>query len=212
MHLDDPRGRIRAHLLTSAEVEQLAAETCLEMILAAAEMIAGAFGSGRKLLLCGNGGSAANAQHIAAEFTSGLMPKLRLPALPAIALTTDTSFLTAHANDFGFEYVFRRQVEALGSDGDVLMALSTSGNSENVVQAVEACLVRGIRTVGLLGGQGGQLRSLVDLPILAPSHNTHHIQEAHIAIGHIVSELVTSALFSATPSWDGLVCVEAGRS
>src|SRR5205807_1764234 len=122
-----------------------------EPILAAADLVAGAFRGGGKLLLCGNGGSAADCQHMAAEFTSRLSADFVRPALPAIAMTTDTSFLTAYANDFDFEGVFARQVEALGKPGDVLLAISTSGNSKNVIRAVETGKAMGLRTIVLMG-------------------------------------------------------------
>jgi len=195
MNADESRRRIRAHLLASANVKQSMADTCLDGILAGAETILAAFCAGGKLMLCGNGGSAADSQHIAAEFTNRLRPELRRMALPALALTTDTSFLTSHANDVCFESVFQRQVEALGREGDTLLAISSSGNSENVMRAVQACERRGISTIGLLGMQGGHLRSMVDVPIIVPSDSTQHVQEAHIAIGHIIADLVESALF-----------------
>jgi len=188
--------RARAHLLASAEVKRRIAETCLEEIVAAAEMIAQALRAGGKVMLCGNGGSAADCQHIAAEFMNVLHQDFQRPALAAIALTTDTSFLTANANDFGFEHIFERQVEALGRGGDVLIGISTSGNSRNVVRAVRLCRERGIKTIGLLGGNGGQLRHMVDLAIIVPSTNTQHIQEGHIAIGHILCALVEKALIN----------------
>ncbi|MBM4430821.1 MAG: SIS domain-containing protein [Chloroflexi bacterium] len=189
------RQRIRTHLLASAEVKRRIAETCLEEILAAAEMITAALRAGGKVMLCGNGGSAADSQHIAAEFTNRLSAELERPALAALALTTDTSFLTANANDHGFEHVFERQVEALGREGDILISISTSGNSQNVVRAVRFCRSRGVKTIGLLGGNGGQLGTLVDLAIVVPSTNTQHIQEGHITVGHILCDLVERVMF-----------------
>ena len=195
MNASEARDRALAHLLASAEVKRRIAETCLDEILAAAEMIAEALQAGGKVMLCGNGGSAADSQHIAAEFTNRLSAELERPALAALALTTNTSFLTANANDYGFAHVFERQVEALGRDGDVLIGISTSGNSENVVRAIRLCPGRGIKTIGLLGGNGGQLRELVDLAIVVPSTNTQRIQEGHIAIGHVLCDLVERTLF-----------------
>jgi D-sedoheptulose 7-phosphate isomerase len=189
------RERARTHLLTSAEVKRRVAEVCLDEILAAADMMTHALRAGGKVMLCGNGGSAADSQHIAAEFTNRLSADVQRPALAALALTTDTSFLTSNANDYGFEHVFERQVEALGREGDVLIGISTSGNSRNVVRAAQCCRERHINTIGLLGSSGGQLRELVDVAILVPSTSTQHIQEAHITIGHIVSDLVEQALF-----------------
>jgi D-sedoheptulose 7-phosphate isomerase len=139
---------------------------------------------GGKLLLCGNGGSAADAQHLATECMVRLQVA-RAP-LPALALTTDTSLLTAAGNDDGFETIFARQVVGLGRPGDVLLALSTSGNSRNVIRAVEAARCLGLHTLGFLGNDGGALRPLVDLALVVPSTNTQRIQEVHITVGHIV--------------------------
>jgi D-sedoheptulose 7-phosphate isomerase len=145
-------------------------------------------------MLCGNGGSAADCQHIAAELVSTLTQAFRRPALSAIALTTDSSFLTAYSNDYGFEGIFARQVEAHGAPGDVLIAISTSGNSRNVVLAVEKARDLGIHTVGLLG-TGGKLQELPDIVVAVPSTNTAHIQECHITLGHILCDLVERSLF-----------------
>ena len=158
-----------------------------------AEKIALALTSDRKLLLCGNGGSAADAQHIAAEFINRY--ELERPPLPAIALTTDTSILTSVGNDYSFNEVFSKQVKALGVEGDVLLAISTSGNSMNVIEAVKAAKSLGIFTVGLTGGEGGQLASLVDLSLVVKSRVTGRIQETHILLGHIICELVDYILF-----------------
>jgi D-sedoheptulose 7-phosphate isomerase len=158
-----------------------------------AEKIALALTSDRKLLLCGNGGSAADAQHIAAEFINRY--ELERPPLPAIALTTDTSILTSVGNDYSFNEVFSKQIKALGVEGDVLLAISTSGNSTNVTEAVKAAKSLGIFTVGLTGGEGGQLASLVDLSLVVKSSVTGRIQETHILVGHIICELVDYILF-----------------
>ena len=158
-----------------------------------AEKIALALTSDRKLLLCGNGGSAADAQHIAAEFINRY--ELERPPLPAIALTTDTSILTSVGNDYSFNEIFSKQVKALGVEGDVLLAISTSGNSTNVIEAVKAAKSLGIFTVGLTGGEGGQLASLVDLSLVVKSRVTSRIQETHILVGHIICELVDYILF-----------------
>ena len=158
-----------------------------------AEKIALALTSDRKLLLCGNGGSAADAQHIAAEFINRY--ELERPPLPAIALTTDTSILTSVGNDYSFNEIFSKQVKALGVEGDVLLAISTSGNSTNVIEAVKAAKSLGIFTVGLTGGEGGQLASLVDLSLVVKSSVTARIQETHILVGHIICELVDYLLF-----------------
>ena len=186
----------RARLLESAEVKRQVAENCIEAILAAADLIADTFRSGGKVLLCGNGGSAADCQHMAAEFVSRLSKDFDRPALPAIALTTDTSFLTAFTNDCGFDGVFERQIEGLGKPGDVLVAISTSGNSPNVIRAVEAAKAKNIRTIGLTGNGGSALSRLAHIAISVPSANTQFIQEAHLAIEHTICELVEHSLFS----------------
>lgn len=146
---------------------------------------------GGKILLCGNGGSAADAQHIAAELVGRFSHARR--GLPAIALTTDSSALTAIGNDFGFEQVFARQVEALAREGDVLIGISTSGNSRNVIEAVKVARNMGVTTIGLLGGGGGVLKDLVDHVLIVPSHDTPRIQECHILIGHIWCAMIDEA-------------------
>jgi len=181
-------------LKKSAEVKLRVAESCGREILAAADGIADCFRSGGKLLLCGNGGSAADCQHMAAEFVSRLTLTFERPGLPAIALTTDTSFLTAYANDRGYEGVFERQVHALGKPEDVLLAISTSGNSKNVILAVERAKEIGMMSIGLLGS-GGRLGGLCDLAISVPDDNTQHVQEAHLAIEHVICDLVELELF-----------------
>jgi D-sedoheptulose 7-phosphate isomerase len=186
--------RVRSYLAESAEVKRLTAEACAEAIATAAGVIEDAFRAGGKLLICGNGGSAADCQHMAAEFVSRLTKDFERPGLPAIALTTDTSFLTAYANDCGFDGVFARQVQALGRAGDVLLGISTSGNSPNVIQAVELARDLGLRTVSLTGA-GGRLAKLADVAIAVPSEDTQHIQEAHLAVEHLVCMLVEGALF-----------------
>jgi len=186
--------RARSYLLESAEVKRLTAEACAEAIAMAAGILEEAFRSGGKLLICGNGGSAADCQHMAAEFVSRLTKDFERPGLPAIALTTDTSFLTAYANDCGFDGVFARQVQALGRAGDVLIGISTSGNSANVVQAVELARDLGMRSVALTGA-GGRLAKLADVAISVPSEDTQHIQEAHLAVEHLLCLLVEQALF-----------------
>jgi len=171
-------------------------EACTESILLAARTVAQSLRAGGKLMMCGNGGSAADAQHIAAELVGRLSPDRVRPALAAIALTTDTSCLTATANDYGYEQVFQRQVEALGHEGDVLVGISTSGNSESVLRAVMTAKERGIITVGLVGAEGGKLLKLADLPIVVPSNDVQRIQEGHITIGHIICDLVEQMLYT----------------
>ncbi len=192
---NDPRlATVQRHLSTAADVLRLTLDQCGPAILAAADLIARSFRSGGKLLLCGNGGSAADCQHLATEFTCRLTGDFIRPALPALALTTDTSFLTAYTNDFDFEGIFARQVEALGKPGDVLLGISTSGGSGNVVRAVETARSREIKTLVLTGNRG-RLRDLADIAICVPSETTAHIQETHLAIEHVICHLVERALF-----------------
>jgi D-sedoheptulose 7-phosphate isomerase len=191
----------REYLLGSAAVKREVAERCLDAIVAAAHLIAQALRTEGKLLLCGNGGSAADCQHMAGELVNRLTADFPRPALPAIALTTDTSVLTAYANDFGFEGVFERQVQALGRRGDVLLAISTSGGSPNVVRAVGAARAIGMRTVALIGA-GGRLKDLADVAIAVPSTSTQHIQEAHLTIEHLLCHLVERDLFPAPRDTD----------
>lgn len=158
-----------------------------------AEKITQSFTSDRKLMLCGNGGSAADAQHIAAEFVNRFI--LERPPLPAIALTTDASIITSVGNDYSFDEVFSKQVKAIGMEGDILLAISTSGNSANVLSAVEAAKNQGIFTVGLTGGDGGKLATLVELALMVKSDSPPRIQETHILVGHIICQLVDYLLF-----------------
>lgn len=157
-----------------------------------ADTITQSFLSGGKLILFGNGGSAGDAQHIAAEFIGKYGFQRR--SLPAIALTTNTSSLTALGNDFGFEKIFSRQIEGLASINDVIIAISTSGNSANVIEAIKLAKKNKIKTIGMTGRSGGQMTPLIDLLIKVPSSNTQHIQESHIMIGHILVDLVESRL------------------
>ncbi|MBR9705859.1 D-sedoheptulose 7-phosphate isomerase [Candidatus Pacearchaeota archaeon] len=147
----------------------------------------------KKILLCGNGGSNVQCSHIAAEFV-GRFKKER-KALPAIALTTDTAIITAIGNDYGFDKIFERQIKALGEEGDILIAITTSGNSPNIINAIETSRSMKIKTIGLLGKDGGKLKSTSDIEIITQSDNTPRIQEAHITILHIICELVENKLF-----------------
>jgi D-sedoheptulose 7-phosphate isomerase len=149
---------------------------------------------GGKIILFGNGGSAADCQHIAGELLGRF--QMDRPALPAISLTVNTSVLTAISNDFGYDSSFSKQLEALGKKGDIAMAISTSGNSKNVIDAVKIAKKMRLVTIGLSGGNGGTLSRLVDIPIVVPSKNTPRIQESHITIGHAICEIVEEALFS----------------
>jgi D-sedoheptulose 7-phosphate isomerase len=188
-------GPIREYLLETSRTAARTADACAEEILGATAAIVEALRGGGKILLCGNGGSAGDAQHLATEFVSTLTVDRRRDAIPAIALTTDSSLLTAIANDFGFDGVFARQVEALGREGDVLVGISTSGNSENVVQAFERARATGIRTIALTGESGGKLGALADIEINVPSSETSHVQEAHIAVGQLIAFLVEDELY-----------------
>ncbi len=160
-----------------------------EDVVSAAKLITTCLDQGGKLLICGNGGSAADAQHLAAEFSGRYLIKDRRP-LPAVALTTDSSALTAIGNDFGFDSVFSRQFEALAKPGDVLLAISTSGNSPNVIKTLQVARDLGCPAVALTGGSGGRMRDLAEVSLVVPSEDTPHIQEMHITIGHILCDLV----------------------
>ncbi|MDM8554086.1 SIS domain-containing protein [Desulfococcaceae bacterium HSG7] len=188
------QNRVRDHLIQSADVKRRIAEEGLEPIIQAANMIAEAFHKGNKMLLCGNGGSAADCQHLATEFVSRLTVDFERQGLPALALTTDTSFLTAYANDCGFEGLFERQVETFGKSGDVLLGISTSGNSVNVIKAVETAKNLDIKVVALTG-QNGKLNEISDVIISVPSSETQYIQEAHLSVEHILCDLIECILF-----------------
>ncbi len=188
------KDRIKAIFSESIEVKKLTLEKNINVIEEAAKALTKCLKAGGKILLCGNGGSAADSQHIAAEFVGRFQKERR--ALPAIALTTDTSALTALGNDYSFEIVFSRQVEALGQKGDVLIGFSTSGNSKNVVEAVKRAKSLGLVTITLTGNDGGQLAPLSDIKIIVPSKVTARIQESHITISHSICELVESEFSS----------------
>ena len=182
-------------LKESSEVKLKMEVACKAEILLAVHMITEAFRNGKKLLLCGNGGSAADCQHIATEFMIRLSHHIDRPALPAIALTTDSSNLTAGGNDIGFENIFARNIEGLGNEGDILLCFSTSGNSKNIIKAVAKAKTKKMEVIGLLGGEGGKLKAFVDLPIVIPSSNVQRIQEGHITAAHIICELVEEELY-----------------
>ena len=165
----------------------------LPKFLETINLISQAFERGNKLLLFGNGGSAADAQHIAAEFVNRYI--IDRPPLPAIALTTDTSILTSISNDLAFQEIFSKQVKALGKEGDVAIGLSTSGNSSNVIKAFEVAREMGIKTVALVGNDGGMLAKIADIAMIVPSSSTPRIQETHILVAHILCEMVEHQLF-----------------
>ncbi len=157
-------------------------------------LIVDALKAGHKILVMGNGGSAADSQHLAAEFVGRFL--LERQALPAIALTTDTSILTAVGNDYGYEDIFKRQIEALAVEGDIVIGISTSGNSNNIFHALTTANEKGCKTIGLLGRDGGSIAGIVDLDLTVPAEHTPHIQEAHIAIIHLLCDLVEQRLFA----------------
>ena len=194
---DDHRETAGAYLRATAEAMRSVEAECLDDIATAAQILIGSLRAGGKLLICGNGGSAADAQHLATEFVSTLTVDNPRPSIPAIALTTDTSLLTAIANDFGIEGVFARQVESLARAGDVLIAISTSGNSVNVVRAAEQARSQDVRVVALTGASGGALLPLADVAIRVPSTVTAHIQEGHLAVEQLLALLVERALYPA---------------
>ncbi|MBE2189044.1 MAG: SIS domain-containing protein [Desulfobulbaceae bacterium] len=166
-----------------------------EQIEKSGQLLAGVYEKGGKILFCGNGGSAADCQHIAAELVIRFRSKINRAALPAIALTVDPSMMSAGGNDIGFENVFARLVEAYGKSGDALVAISTSGNSENVIRAVNTAKQQGVLTIGLLGGSGGKLLPLCDHSVVVPSEVTARIQESHILIGHVWCEIIEETIF-----------------
>ena len=186
---------IQDSLKASAATKQKIAEQCIGDISKAIDFIIRAFNNKKKVMLCGNGGSAADAQHLATEFVIRLNPKIKRPGLPAIALTTDVSNLTAGANDIGYDNVFARSVEALGQEGDILIGISTSGNSASVNNAFAKAREMKINTIGFLGKDGGKAKELCDIAIVVPSDDTQRIQEGHITIGHIIFQEVEQEMF-----------------
>jgi phosphoheptose isomerase len=187
MQRDSVTSKISKYVQGHVEaIESLSSQH--ESIEQASDALIASIKSGNKILLCGNGGSASDAQHIAAELVGRF--GIERHGLPAIALTTDTSILTSVGNDYGFEHIFARQVEALAGVSDVLVAISTSGNSSNVINCVNAAKKVGCQTIGLLGRDGGELSSVVDISIVVPVYETAYIQECHIVIGHIWCSLI----------------------
>ena len=185
--------KVAAHIVRHQQVMGLVAGQLAAAVAEAAETMAAALASGHKVLVMGNGGSAADAQHLAAELVGRFLRERK--ALPAIALTTDSSILTAVGNDYGFEQIFRRQVEALALPGDVVVGISTSGRSANVLSALHAARAAGCQTIGLLGRDGGDIAGVVDLPLVIPAQETPHIQEAHVMLIHILCDLIEESLF-----------------
>jgi D-sedoheptulose 7-phosphate isomerase len=187
---------VKAQVKSSLDVKAAVLESAelLEKITQVAAIVTAAYKNNKKTLLAGNGGSAADSQHIAGEFVSRFY--FDRPGLPSIALTTDTSIMTAIGNDYGYEKLFARQVQAMGNEGDVFIAISTSGNSPNIIKALEVCKEKGITSIGLTGMSGGKMATLCDLCLNVPSNETPRIQEVHILIGHIICCIVEEELFS----------------
>ena len=190
------KDAINAAFAESIRVKHAFLRDNLDVLIRAIDAVVGAFRSGNKILLFGNGGSAADAQHIAAEFVNRF--RIERPPLPAIALTTDSSALTSIANDYDYAQVFAKQVQAIGKAGDVAVAISTSGNSANVLAALTVCKQAQIRTIGLTGGSGGKMAGEVDFSLnVSASKDTARIQESHILIGHVICEMVDATLYPA---------------
>lgn len=185
--------QIAAGLLGSIKAKQDFADSCSHEICRLIEVLVAAFGNGNKLLIFGNGGSAADAQHMAAEFVNRFLIDRR--PLPAIALTTDSSILTSIGNDFSFADIFIKQIQALGKAGDVALGISTSGNSPNVIKAIEQARLMGLTTAVLTGGSGGELLAMADIGLNVPTFFTPHIQESHIWAEHLICQLVDETMF-----------------
>ncbi len=185
---------IRNIIKESIQVKNVMLDTCIEELKDAAILMANSIKNGNKLIWCGNGGSAADAQHMSTELMGGLRDHSR-PAIPSIALTTDSSFLTAWANDTDYDTIFSRQIEGLGQAGDVLIAISTSGNSKNVIRAIRVAKEKNISVVTLTGETGGDMKHLGDIEIQIPSQDTQRIQEGHLLAEHILCEYVEATLF-----------------
>ena len=183
---------IKNELLSHLEVINSTIETMQDKLETASKLVVQTLKNGNKILLCGNGGSAADAQHIAAELTGKY--KIERKGLPAIALTTDTSALTAIGNDYGYDRIFDRQIEALANNGDLVIGISTSGNSKNIINALKVAKELGCKTLGLTGRDGGIMNELCDINLIIPSNNTSRIQEMHILFGHIICQIVDNEL------------------
>ena len=190
-----PKDRISDTIAESITVKTKMLEQSIEHIAITSNILSDCLHNGGKILLCGNGGSAADSQHIAAELVVRFRSHVNRPALSAISLTTDTSILTACGNDYGFDDIFSRQVEAYGKSGDVLVGISTSGNSQNVMLAIEQAKQKNMITIGLLGGDGGKIKDLCDHVVMIPTNITARIQECHIMVGHIWCEEIEESLF-----------------
>lgn len=187
--------KARDQLMDAIELKkQCLTGAYLDTLVSMAEVTVRAIAKGGKLMLCGNGGSAADAQHLAAELLVRLRSSVNREAIPAMSLVLDTSTITACANDYGFESVFERMVQGLGRSGDILLGLTTSGRSVNVIRALKAARERGIVTLGFLGGDGGQTLQECDLSIVVPATDPNRVQEVHITLGHILMDLIESLI------------------
>ncbi|MEK6538419.1 MAG: D-sedoheptulose 7-phosphate isomerase [Nitrospirota bacterium] len=189
-------NKIRDLFADSIRTKELFISQYASLIREVSELIISSFRNGNKLLLMGNGGSSSDASHIAGEFVNRFQKDR--PPLPAIALNTDMAVITSIGNDYGFNLIFSRQVETLAKEGDIVIAISTSGNSPNVIVAVETARKMGITTIGLTGGNGGSLAALVDYAFVVPSKVTPRIQEVHITLGHVICQVVEDAMFGET--------------
>ena len=183
------KENIKNQILESAKIKKEMVKIGVESIEKAAELLIESIKAGGKILWCGNGGSAADAQHLATELMGGMSDHDRMP-IPSIALTTDSSFITAWSNDTDFDSIFSRQVQGLGEEGDVLVGISTSGNSENVINALKQAKYKKLKTIAFAGKTGGSLDGIADITIKVPSDNTQRIQESHIMIGQILCSLI----------------------
>ena len=183
------KDNIKKQILESARIKEEMARSVVLDIHKAAEMLIDCINSGGKIYWCGNGGSASDAQHLATELMGGMSDHDRMP-IPSIALTTDSSFITAWSNDIGFDSVFSRQIQGLGQEDDVLIGISTSGNSKNIVKAIKQAKYKKLKTITFTGRDGGKLDGLADVTIKVPSKNTQRIQEAHIMVGQILCSIV----------------------
>lgn len=186
------RDKIKKQILASVSMKQAMVDTCMDDFVSAVNIMIKSVQESGKILWCGNGGSASDAQHLATELMGGMISHERKP-IPSIALTTDSSFLTAWSNDTSFETIFSRQVQGLGKEGDVLVGISTSGNSDNVIAAIKQAKFKGLRTIVLTGRSGGKMNDIADVTINVPSEDTQRIQEGHIMTGQILCGLIEDA-------------------
>ena len=189
------KENIKSQILESVKIKKKIIDDGVEQIEKAAEILINCTKNGGKILWCGNGGSAGDAQHLAAELMGGMTDHDRMP-ISSIALTTDTSFLTAWSNDTGFESIFSRQIQGIGDEGDVLVGISTSGNSKNVINAIKQAKYKNLKTISLTGEKGGSLNGIADITLKVPSNNIQRIQESHIMIGQILCSLIETSMLS----------------